>query len=284
MDQLDHVNNVTYVDYLQEARVDMFREHAPARGGEELAEGVVVVRHEVKYRAPLVFRREPVSVEVWATEIRSASFTLACEVYDETPDGRRVYLKARSVLTPYVFDTQRPRRLTEQERGVLARFLEPDDPLATTVKIGAPPQDSSHTYECAVRFSDVDAFGHVNNVKYFEYYQEARIALVAGLGRLLSGEGPDDEATGVVVAQVDVDYRSPMFLREQPYAVGTWVAGVGRSSFVIEGEITDGEVVLSRGRAVMVAFDGATQRSTLLSDRQRELLREAGRLETVPDR
>ena len=50
MDLLGHVNNVTYVDYLQEARVDMLRVHAPARGGEELAEGVVVVRHEVEFR------------------------------------------------------------------------------------------------------------------------------------------------------------------------------------------------------------------------------------------
>jgi acyl-CoA thioester hydrolase len=285
MDQLGHVNNVTYVDYLQEARVDMFREHAPERGGEELAEGVVVVRHEVQYVAPLVFRREPVSVEVWATEIRAASFTLACEVFDETDDGRQVYLRARSLLTPYVFDTQRPRRLTEQERAVLNGFLEPaDDPLRPTVEVGEASPDQTHTYDCAVRFSDIDPFGHVNNVKYFEYFQEARIAHVAGLGRLLSGEGPEDEATGVVVAQVDVDYRSPMLLREEPYAVKTWVAGVGSSSFVIEGEISDGESVVSRSRVVMVAFDAAKQRSARLSERQRELLRTGGRLENAPAR
>ena len=35
---------------------------------------------------------------------------------------------------------------------------------------------SRHVYDCQVRFSDVDVYGHVNNVKYFEYYQEARIA------------------------------------------------------------------------------------------------------------
>ena len=278
MDQLGHVNNVTYVDYLQEARVDMFREHAPERGGEELAEGVVVVRHEVKYVAPLVFRREPVSVEIWASQIRAASFTLAYEVFDETPDGRRVYLRARSVLTPYVFGSQRPRRLTEQERVVLQRFLEPEDALAHTVEIGAAPAGRQHTYECAVRFSDIDAFGHVNNVKYFEYYQEARIALVAGLGELLSGEGDGGGASGVVVAQVDVDYRLPMTLREQPYLVDLWVAHVGTSSFVIEGEISDASDVVSRSRVVMVAFDAASQRSAPLSERQRELLRGSGHM------
>ena len=32
MDLLGHVNNVVYVDYLQEARVDMLRTHGPAAG------------------------------------------------------------------------------------------------------------------------------------------------------------------------------------------------------------------------------------------------------------
>jgi acyl-CoA thioester hydrolase len=127
MDSLGHVNNVTYADYLQESRVDMLRVHAPARGGEELAEGVVVVRHEVEFVAPLVFRFEPVRIESWVTRIRAASFTLAYEILDEQPDGsRKVYLRARSVLTPYLFAEERPRRIGEEERAVLEGFLEPE--------------------------------------------------------------------------------------------------------------------------------------------------------------
>ena len=126
MDSLGHVNNVVYVDYLQEARVDMLRVHAPAQGGEELAEGVVVVRHEVEFVRPLVFRPEPVRVESWVTQVRAATFTMAYEVLDELPDGdRRVYLRASSALTPYVFSQERPRRITAEERDVLGRFLEP---------------------------------------------------------------------------------------------------------------------------------------------------------------
>jgi acyl-CoA thioester hydrolase len=126
MDSLGHVNNVVYVDYLQEARVDMLRVHAPVSGGEQLAEGVVVVRHEVEFVRPLVFRPEPVRVESWVTEVRAATFTMAYEVLDELPDGeRRVYLRARTVLTPFVFAQERPRRITADEREVLGRFLEP---------------------------------------------------------------------------------------------------------------------------------------------------------------
>jgi acyl-CoA thioester hydrolase len=126
MDSLGHVNNVVYVDYLQEARVDMLRVHAPASGGEALAEGVVVVRHEVEFVSPLVFRFEPVRIESWVTEIRAATFTMAYEILDEQRDGeRRVYLRARTVLTPYVFSQERPRRIRPEEREVLDRFLEP---------------------------------------------------------------------------------------------------------------------------------------------------------------
>jgi acyl-CoA thioester hydrolase len=126
MDSLGHVNNVTYVDYLQEARVDMLRVHAPAQGGEDLAEGVVVVRHEVEFVRPLLFRFEPVRIESWVTELRAATFTMAYEILDVASDGeRRVYTRARSVLTPFVFAQERPRRISAEEREVLSRFLEP---------------------------------------------------------------------------------------------------------------------------------------------------------------
>ncbi len=123
MDSLGHVNNVTYVDYLQEARVAMLRVHAPNSASHDLAEGVVVVRHDIEFLAPLVFRPEPVRIETWATQIRAASFELRYEVLDEKPDGRRhVYARAATLLTPYQFSAERPRRISPQERATLQRF------------------------------------------------------------------------------------------------------------------------------------------------------------------
>jgi acyl-CoA thioester hydrolase len=84
------------------------------------------VRHEVEFLAPLVFRPEPVTVESWVTRIRAASFTMAYEILDDRPDGSRVvYARASTVLTPYVFTEERPRRISASERLVLERFLEP---------------------------------------------------------------------------------------------------------------------------------------------------------------
>src|SRR4051812_26548904 len=113
LDLLGHVNNVTYVDYLQEARVDMMRAIGQGRddGAEgtdhELEENVVVVRHEVTYLATLGLQERPVNIESWVTEVRAASFTLAYEVFHEDDGIRTVYLRTRTVLTPFVFSQER---------------------------------------------------------------------------------------------------------------------------------------------------------------------------------
>jgi acyl-CoA thioester hydrolase len=256
LDLLGHVNNVVYVDYLQEARVDMLRTHAPDRRADELAEGVVVVRHEVSYLAPLTFRFRPVSIECWVTEVRAASFTMAYEIFDEDESGlRTTYVRARTVLTPYVFATERPRRLTGEEKDVLAPFLEEgwdDSPRIAPVSAWDPGHFPLH-----VRFSDVDVYGHVNNVKYFEYFQEARIPLMRDLVEHVPGAGD----VRVVVAQTDVDYKVPILFRPEPYDVWSRITHVGTRSFTVESEIRDGEQVLSRARVVLVCFDPVAGRS-----------------------
>jgi acyl-CoA thioester hydrolase len=267
MDQLGHVNNVIYVDYLQEARIDMLLTHAPDARAEDLAEGVVVVRHEVSYERPLTFRHEPVLIDSWVSEIRAASFTMAYEVYDETPEGRMVYLRAITVLTPYVFATERPRRITADEKQVLGRFLG-ENPLPPASKAGEPRVGADGTFDLQVRFSDVDVYGHVNNVKYFEYIQEARIDFMR---KVWHREAPGIPRVPVVIAHVDVDYRVPILFRPEPYVVRSWVSHVGRSSLVVETDILEGDTVLARGRTVLVTFDRQTQRAAPAPEAYRQL-------------
>ncbi len=253
LDLLGHVNNVVYVDYLQEARVDMLRTHGPAARTGELAEGVVVVRHEVSYLAPLTFGFEPVTIESWVTDIRAATFTLAYEIFHERDGVRHVYARATTVLTPYVFADERPRRLTQVERETLAAFLEPDDPAPRPPMPRARPDAVTH-YPVQVRFSDVDVYGHVNNVKYFEYLQESRIAMTA---QMWSGLDP----VSIVVAQTDVDYLRPILFRPETYDAWSWVSRVGTRSASIDSLITDADHVLARARVTIVFFDAETQRS-----------------------
>ena len=76
----DMISNVAFVDYLQEARLDLLRHHntspTPNPG-----EGLVVVNTVVDYLAPLRLVDAPLSVSVWSTQVRAASFTLGYELF-----------------------------------------------------------------------------------------------------------------------------------------------------------------------------------------------------------
>lgn len=268
LDLLGHVNNVVYVDYLQEARVDLVRAMLGPRDT-DLAEGVVVVRHEVTYLAPMAFRFRAVSIECWVTEIRAATFTMGYEVFHEDDDGnRQVYLRAITVLTPYVFELERPRRISADERVALGVYLE--DGLPRAPRIAPVVRERAHHYPLHVRFSDVDAYRHVNNVKYFEYLQESRIRLVAAITRDATIERPQ-----FVVAQTDVDYRLPVLHRKEPYDLYSEVVRVGNRSMTVESEIADADRTLARARVTVVFFDAETQRSVSPSPELRAVLEAA---------
>jgi acyl-CoA thioester hydrolase len=131
----------------------------------------------------------------------------------------------------------------------------------------------THRYECHVRFSDVDVYGHVNNVKYFEYYQEARIAFVLGLG---DGLFDPESSLRQVVARIDVDYKRPILFRAEPYAVETRVTRIGTASYDLSCRIVDEEAtVYSTAEVRLVAFDTGTGRSRPLTDVERQRLEAA---------
>lgn len=124
MDAYGHVNNVPYLTYLEEARIDMLQEliaRAKAEDG-ALVAGILVASTAIDYKTPLVHRSTPVPIAVWVTKIGGALFDLAYEVYDA--EGV-VYALATSRMVAFDFGTERPRRLRAHEREFLQRYLEP---------------------------------------------------------------------------------------------------------------------------------------------------------------
>ncbi|MFC5825746.1 acyl-CoA thioesterase [Nonomuraea insulae] len=119
VDSQGHVNNVRFLDYLEDARFGMFHID-PYNEGDEPFKGLVVTRHEIDYRRPLGFRAQPVRVETWVTEIRSVRFTLRYEIRDD----EAVYVTALSVLAAYDVERAAPRRLNEGELAYLKRYAE----------------------------------------------------------------------------------------------------------------------------------------------------------------
>jgi acyl-CoA thioester hydrolase len=113
MDAYGHVNNAVFVRYLEEARIDFL-----FRPEKDFKQGSVVARHEIDYKRQLVHRHHPVDIELWVSQIRAASFTITYEVKDDDV----VYVRASTVVVPFDFEAQRPRRITAEERDFLEEY------------------------------------------------------------------------------------------------------------------------------------------------------------------
>ena len=121
MDAYGHVNNVVYLTYLEEARVDMLFTLGAELGAKALSEGVLVARHEIDYRRPLVYHQGGVDIDLWTGVIKGASFELRYEVHDD----ETVFARAASLLVPFDLTAQRPRRVSPEERAFLTQYVEP---------------------------------------------------------------------------------------------------------------------------------------------------------------
>ncbi len=120
MDAYQHVNNVVYLAYLEEARVDMLRHAARQSGVSKLEEGLIVARHEIDYKRPLVYHPDGVDITVWVTRIAAVHFDLRYEVHDD----ETTFALAGSRIVPYDLDAERPRRIRPEERTFLSVYLE----------------------------------------------------------------------------------------------------------------------------------------------------------------
>jgi acyl-CoA thioester hydrolase len=122
MDAYGHVNNTSYLTYLEQARVAMFFDEHDTRPP-ILAAGIIVAQHEISYLRPIVYSAVPVRLELWVHEVRGASFRIGYELYD----GETLAARASTALVTFDFERDRPRRLTPAERQWLAGFADVAD-------------------------------------------------------------------------------------------------------------------------------------------------------------
>jgi acyl-CoA thioester hydrolase len=82
--------------------------------------GLVVHSHEIAYRRSVVYDAEPLEVQVWVSGVRAASFRCHYELFDHG----RLAVTGSTVLVPFDFALERPRRLTTEEKEFLARYTD----------------------------------------------------------------------------------------------------------------------------------------------------------------
>jgi acyl-CoA thioester hydrolase len=123
--------------------------------------------------------------------------------------------------------------------------------------------------DVAVRWSDMDLYGHVNNARVVTLLEEARAALLFSEG---ARRGAQTLAEGMVVAELVVRYRQPLVYSANPVQVRLWVSELRAASFALDYVVagTDGDAVTARTQ--LVAYDAGTQRSRRLMPAEREFL------------
>ena len=83
------------------------------------------------------------------------------------------------------------------------------------------------------RFSDLDPLGHVNNVVFHDYLQEARMGMVHDLDLVRSA------SFAQVVVKQEITHRKPLLLSPEPIVIETWIVHLGKSSYTIGYRILD---------------------------------------------
>jgi len=117
------------------------------------------------------------------------------------------------------------------------------------------------------RFSDLDPLGHVNNVVFHDYLQEARMGMVGDLSLVRTKDFAQ------VVVKQEITHRKPLLLAPEPIVIETWISHLGKSSYTIQYRILDesGDVA-AEGSSLMAVVDPDSGRPIRMPDELRGML------------
>ena len=141
---------------------------------------------------------------------------------------------------------------------------------------GAAREGWPFAYLDRVRFGDLDAMRHLNNVEFLRFFETARIAYIRAIVPSHQPAEPEGD-WGLIFAECHINYRSPAFFDEQ---IRTHVrpSHLRRSSvrmeFLMESE-QDGRT-LAEGWGALVGYDYVGARSCPLPASLTDVLRAAG--------
>ena len=121
------------------------------------------------------------------------------------------------------------------------------------------------------RFSDLDPLGHVNNVAYHDYLQEARMGLIGQLDAVVN-----DDFAQIVVSQ-EISHVRPLGYSREPVIIEATVTDMARTSYSIDYRVLDehGEVV-AEATTKLAVVDPASGRPIRMPESLREQLLAVG--------
>jgi acyl-CoA thioester hydrolase len=123
IDELGHVNNVVYLQWVQDVAVAHWRHAAPAADQASLL--WVVTRHEIDYRRP-AFLKDEIILRTWVGEAHRRDFERHTEIVRAS--SMKTLVRARTLWCPIEPRTGRPTDVSDEVRR---RFSMPPPSAAT---------------------------------------------------------------------------------------------------------------------------------------------------------
>lgn len=123
-------------------------------------------------------------------------------------------------------------------------------------------------YSFKPRFNDTDALGHINNAAIATWFEEGRRSIFEYFIPDL-----DPKKWNLIIARIEIDYLAQGYYQKQT-TVKTLVEKIGNSSFVLFQEAIQDGIIISRGKAFLVCFDYAKQKSFPIPEDIKEKLKE----------
>lgn len=121
-------------------------------------------------------------------------------------------------------------------------------------------EDYKHQVEMNVRFMDLDALNHVNNARYLNFLEEARIAYSQEMLDVFK----NIKDLNVVVARIEIDYIRPILYHEK-IKILSRIKSMGKKSFTFDSLICikkgDELKIAVKAIQVIVAFNPKTKKS-----------------------
>ncbi|HOB53789.1 MAG TPA: acyl-CoA thioesterase [Acidobacteriota bacterium] len=129
--------------------------------------------------------------------------------------------------------------------------------------------DHSRTLTLRIDWSEIDLFGHVNNVAIMKYVQAARVDFLEALGLM---QQKTETGIGPILASVSCQFLRPLFYPGH-VTTGARAAAVGTTSFEIRYELRDGSGKLAaRATDIIVLFDFTKKTKVPLNRALKEMI------------
>lgn len=132
--------------------------------------------------------------------------------------------------------------------------------------------ENRYTVEVALRWSDMDAYRHVNNVQFLRLLEDARVIAFSEW----FGQDRSMLDTGVLVARHEIEYLAPLPFRYAPIRVDMWPTEIAGASFDLAYEVRDpdrvGDRLYARAETSLVAYDFQSEGPRRISTEERATL------------